>query len=131
MVTVAIILAAPFALAGYLLSDTRTALWLLPATSLVGGLYLGPTFTVTQNLVGVNMRSTASALLLFVINFIGYGLGPLIVGRVSDLLIPLAGSEAVRYALLLFSTLNFWAAWHYWVAPRTLKEDLERAAAAA
>ncbi len=129
VVTVAIILAAPFALAAYLLSDTKIVLWLLPVVSLVGGLYLGPTFTVTQNLVGVNMRSTASALLLFVINFIGYGLGPLIVGKVSDLLIPIAGTEAVRYALLLFSSLNLWAAWHYWVAPRTLQADLDRAAA--
>lgn len=46
--------------------------------------YLGPMFAVTQKLVEPRMRATAAALLLFVVNLIGYGGGPPVVGWMSD-----------------------------------------------
>lgn len=130
VVTAAMVLSAPFAIAVYMLNDTTTVLWLMTVTILVGGLYLAPTFALVQNLVGVRMRATAAALLLFVINLIGLGAGPLLVGMLADLLTPVFAKDAVRYALFIFSGLGLWGAWHYWIAPRTLKEDMERAAAA-
>lgn len=127
VVTAAILLAAPFTISQYLISDTTTVLWLMTGSILVGGLYLAPTFALVQNLVGVRMRATAAALLLFCINLIGLGAGPLLVGIIADLLTPIFHEDAVRYALFMFSSLSLWGAWHYWIAPRTLKEDLERA----
>ncbi|UVJ45725.1 MFS transporter [Pseudomonas sp. LS1212] len=44
-----------------------------------------PTFAVTQNLAEPRMRASASAILLFVLNLIGMGLGPLFIGLASDL----------------------------------------------
>jgi len=130
VVTAAIAISVPFTIAVYLLNDTITVLWLMTITILVSGLYLAPTFALVQNLVGVKMRATAAALLLFVINLVGLGAGPLMVGIIADLLIPVFDKDAVRYALFIFSILGLWGAWHYWIAPRTLKADLERAAAA-
>lgn len=130
VVTAAMIVATPFNLAVYLLNDTEAVLWIYTVPILVGGIYLAPTFALVQNLVGIRMRSTAAALLLFIINLIGLGAGPLVVGAMADLLDPIFGKDSVRYALLIFSALALWGAWHYWVAPRTLKEDLARAAAA-
>lgn len=130
IVTAAIAISAPFTIAVYLLSDTTLVLWLMTITILVGGVYLAPTFALVQNLVGVRMRATASALLLFVINLVGLGLGPLVVGLIADAFTPIFDKDAVRYALFIFSVLGLWGAWHYWIAPRTLKEDLERAAKA-
>ncbi len=46
--------------------------------------YLAPMFAVTQKLVEPRMRATAAALLLFVVNLIGYGFGPPVVGAISD-----------------------------------------------
>jgi MFS family permease len=130
VVTAGMIISAPFLVASYLLNDSTLVLWLLTVPILVGGVYLAPTFALVQNLVGVRMRATAAALLLFIINLVGLGAGPLVVGFMADLLEPMFAQHAVRYALLIFSALGLWGAWHYWVAPRTLKEDLERAAAA-
>lgn len=130
VVTAAIVLSIPFQLGVYLLNDSTTVLWLMTATILVSGLYLAPTFALVQNLVGVRMRATAAALLLFVINLVGLGLGPLTVGVIADAFTPIFDKDAVRYALFTFSIFGLWGAWHYWVAPRTLKEDLARAAAA-
>jgi len=130
VVTAAVLISAPFSVVVYWSNDTTTVLWVMTVVILMGGVYLAPTFALVQNLVGIRMRSTAAALLLFVINLIGLGLGPLVVGLLAQLLDPVFAKDSVRYALFIFSTLALWGAWHYWVAPRTLKADLERAAAA-
>ena len=44
------------------------------------------------------MRSTASASFLFINNLIGLGLGPLLIGSISDALKRRYGAEALRYA---------------------------------
>jgi hypothetical protein len=80
---------------------------------------------MTQGLVKLRMRATAAAILLFIINLIGLGLGPQTVGMVSDLLTPSYETEAIRYALLsIIVTGSVWAAVHYFLAARTLREDL-------
>ena len=45
----------------------------------------------------------AAAILLFIINIIGLGLGPTVVGMLADLLAPRFGVESLRYALLVCS----------------------------
>jgi MFS family permease len=115
----------PFAFLLYLWPDPRTALLLSIPGAILGGMYLGPTFAMTQSLVPPNMRATASAVLLFVINIIGLGLGPQGVGILSDLLEPSYGIESLRYALLA-TVVSFatWSIFHYALAARTLREDL-------
>jgi predicted MFS family arabinose efflux permease len=119
-------LAIPFAVIFYLWPDPRTAILLSVPGTLLGGVYLGPTFAMTQTLVKPHMRALASAILLFIINLIGLGGGPLAVGIVSDYLKPTYGDESVRYALLWIVTLGAaWATLHYLFAARTLQQDLE------
>jgi MFS family permease len=89
-----------------------------------GAMWLGPVFATTQNLVRPDMRALASAILLFVINLIGLGIGPQAVGVLNDLLAPWAGVAAVRYSLLIVGLMNAWAAVHFVLAARTLREDL-------
>ena len=115
----------PFAFLLYLWPDGRVALLLALPGSTLGGMYLGPTFAITQSAVRPAMRATASAILLFIINLIGLGLGPQGVGIVSDLLAPSFGRDALRYALL-FVVVGFasWSILHYALAARTLREDL-------
>ena len=120
------ILSIPFAFLFYLWPEGRTALLLSAPGSLLGPTYIGPTFAMTQGLVKIHMRATASAMVLFIINLIGLGLGPQVVGAISDLLTPSHGKEAVRYALLSVVALGaMWSATHYFLAARTLREDLK------
>ncbi len=69
-------------------SSGATAIWLAIPVLIVAAIlrysYLAPMFAVTQKLVEPRMRATAAALLLFVVNIIGYGLGPPAVGWISD-----------------------------------------------
>ena len=53
-------------------------------SQILGALYLGPCIATCHNLVSPGMRAMASAILYFVLNIIGLGLGPLTVGILSD-----------------------------------------------
>ena len=114
----------PLQLAAYLADSATTAIYLLFPISILAGIYLGPSFAMTQGLVQLRMRAVAAAILLFVLNLIGMGLGPYFVGIGSDLLMPAYGEESIRYALCISVALNGWSAIHFLIGARTLKQDL-------
>ncbi len=117
----------PFGFSVYLVDDLSLALGLFIIPAAAGSLYLGPSLAMTQGLARLKMRAAASALLLFILNIIGLGLGPQAVGIVSDLLEPAYGAESLRYALMSMTPLGLWGALHFYLAAKTLNEDLERA----
>jgi MFS family permease len=128
IIAVAKLAAAPLVVAFYLTDDFTIALiFYLPATVL-GAFYLGPSFAMVQSLAPLAMRATASAIMLFILNLIALGLGPLAVGIISDLLKPSFGQDSLRYALLSLSLLNLWAAYHYFLAGRAYARETAPAA---
>lgn len=127
VVMVAIVIGLPFGLVTYLTESSTVVFLLIGVPAFAGGFYLSPTFALTQSLVKVRMRTVASALLLFVINFIGMTLGPWLTGALSDAWKPEFGDQSLRYALLAVMAFNVWAAFHYWRAGATLADDLKRA----
>jgi len=122
---IATIISVPFAVLFYTTGDPMLSIVLAIPGAILGPMYLGPTFAMTQTLVPPAMRSTASAILLFVLNLIGLGLGPVFAGFLSDTLRPGYGEESIRYSLLILAVAgNIWSALHYYLASRTLREDL-------
>ncbi len=97
----------------YLASDTMVVLALLPAASMFGMVFFGPSFAVGQSLALPGSRAVMSSLLLFGMTMLGLGLGPLIFGSISDVLSPVAHQHSLRYALLLAPVLNIWATVHF------------------
>jgi len=125
----ATLISVPFAALFYSTGDPVLALFLAIPGAILGPMYLGPTFGMTQTLVPPAMRATASALMLFVLNLIGLGLGPVAAGVLSDLLKPEYGVESIRYSLFILAVGgNLWSALHYYFASKTLREDLKRQA---
>ncbi len=127
IVSVALLIGVPFSIAAFLAPSSAQALWYFVVPVMLGSFYQATTFSQTQGLVGLRMRAVAAGVLLFIINIIGLGAGPTFVGFVADLLAPRFGVESLRYALLLCSLVNVWAAVHYFVAGRHLEDDLEKA----
>ncbi|MDD9873057.1 MAG: MFS transporter [Deltaproteobacteria bacterium] len=124
----------------YLWPERYTALALGFVPVLLGSMYLGPTFALTQALVPPRMRAQASAVLLLVLNLIGLGGGPQFVGWFSDLLrggfsifgltVAGQGENSIRYALLYTVALGAaWSTLHYFLGARTLLRDLNAKAA--
>jgi MFS family permease len=116
----------PFVIAVYLAPTANLALGWLLVPSITGGLYLGPTFAMTQAIVPPHMRAQAAAMLLLILNLIGLGAGPQFVGWLSEQLKPEHGLESARYALLYtIVTGAAGSAVLYWRASKTLGRDLE------
>ena len=84
-----------------------------------------------HTLVKPEMRSLASAILLFINNIFGLGIGPLAVGMMSDALTPVYGGVGLGYALAIMAFVGLWGSIHFFLAGRTLQQDIDAAAAAA
>ena len=124
IVSVALIASTPLFFGVYLSNTAFASLMFLILPILLGNFYQATTFSQTQGLVSLRMRSVAAAVLLFILNMIGLGAGPQAVGILSDVLQPSYGDESLRYALLILSTVQIWAAYHYYQAGKSLKDDL-------
>jgi predicted MFS family arabinose efflux permease len=70
-------------------------------------LWLGPVTTAVQHLVPRDVRATASASFLLINNLIGLGVGPTLIGALSDMFKARYADEALRYAAL--SVVGFYA----------------------
>ncbi len=119
-------LSVPFAPIFYLAPSTTVALLAAIVPTAMGAVFVGPSVTMVQALVPLRMRATAAAILLFILNIIGLGLGPQTVGFVSDLLHPVLGTDSLRYALLVGPIAGLVSATFYWRAAKTLPADLAR-----
>ena len=126
IVSVALLIGVPFSFGIYLTESAFAALLFLIVPVALGNFYQATTFSQTQGLVGLRMRSVAAAVLLFILNIIGLGLGPQAVGVLSDHLADEYGQESLRYSLFLLSFINIWAAYHFYMAGKYLKQDLEK-----
>lgn len=138
-------LAAGLQVAALLQSNLSTLVGLLALGQLCCVMYLGPTFGVLHNMVEPRMRATAVAVVFVLTSLIGLGLGPVLVGWLSDFagartvdaetwdgclsgVASVACREAsfqgVRFALASAALLYLWPAMHYFLASRTVGNDL-------
>ncbi len=108
-------------------SNPQIALWVTLFTSMLTAFYLGPAIAVCHSLVNAKMRAFTSAILFFVLNLIGLGLGPLVIGYVSDLLIPTYGDLSLRYAFLTSFIAGVISLIFFVLASRSYLADLEAA----
>lgn len=91
--------------------------------------YLPAMYSNNQNLARLRMRATAAAIMLFIVNIVGAGAGPLIVGALSDFFEPSYGMESIRYALVGSVLIGAVGTLFLLLAGRTLEADLARARA--
>lgn len=150
---IGLILSVPLYVAAYLQTDLFWVIVLLIVPGILHFFYLGPTYAVMHNMVAPRMRATATALLLLVLNLIGLGLGPTLLGVASDVFahqsffgdygltcpggLPAPGAAAaealacrgasatgLQWAMVGCSLIYAWAAAHYALAGRRLRNDM-------
>jgi MFS family permease len=102
----------------------REALLAYVPLMLLSNVSFGPAFALMQRLVVDELRATTLAVVMVLVNLIATGVGPQVVGVLSDLLQPHLGNESLRYAMLLFSLVALWGAHHFWQVGRTVERDL-------
>jgi predicted MFS family arabinose efflux permease len=89
----------------------------------------GPTYALSQSLVQVRMRGVSMSTLIVLLNLIGVGVGPTLAGVLSDAFAAQYGPDSVRWAMVCVLALNLPAVALFAWAGRSIRGDLERAAA--
>lgn len=123
--TYAIVTSLPFVVGTLFSRDTFVSLCCLGVCSFLYSMYLGPTIAVAHALVPASMRSLTSAILFLVLNLIGLGFGPLVVGMLSDWLTPTLGTEALRWAMASILVASTGAVVLFFGASRRLSEEAD------
>jgi MFS family permease len=122
------LIAVPVYIIAVSVPSATAALFILVINGLLGSLWYGPVYAIGQSIVPPHMRATTAALLLFIINLIGLGLGPLAVGILSDVMargFDLGSAQGVRWALMLSTSFGVLAFALFWVARKTIREEME------
>lgn len=143
----------PLYVFGYSSSNLWIAMPPLMIAAMIHYYYLGPMYAVSGGVADSRMRATSVAITLFVVNIIGLGLGPPAMGFLSTFLKSLylsgsdleltlqackatglaeaasaacdsANAKGLQTAIILFCCLYAWAALHYLLAGRTMKQDM-------
>jgi MFS family permease len=95
------ILIIPFEVLAFRATTVNGAFAWLAGCFFFAGAYLAPSIAAAQDMLPSSLRASASAIIMLGINLIGLGMGPLIVGFLSDHWAKSgAGSESLRYAML-------------------------------
>jgi len=123
---VTLMVSGPFLIAALLMADWRMAMLVMFPAIFLNWLYVAPFYSAVQGLVPPAARAVASALILFLQNLVGLGLGPVVLGYFSDLLKPEYGGESVRYVLFFASGLALIAGAVLWSAREYLPDELDR-----
>lgn len=123
------LLAIPFAVAAFMVNNLNVSMALYAIPLMLGTMYLGPVIATAHSLVSPGMRALTSAILFFILNLIGLGLGPTLLGMTSDALKPQFGADSLRYAMVLAFAAYGWSAIHYFMGAKYLRADLDRVSA--
>lgn len=87
----------------------------------------GPTYALSQSLVGVRMRGISMSTLIVLLNLVGVGVGPTLAGWLSDVFTLRYGADSVRWAMVCVLVLNLPAIVLFARAASAIRADLARA----
>jgi predicted MFS family arabinose efflux permease len=124
---VAMVVSIPFFVAGMLVEGALASLALLAIPTALNSLWYGPIYAAVQGIAGPQLRATAVAIMLFIVNMIGLGLGPLAVGALSDYLATAQGmgaAEGLRWAILVSSGFGLVTVALFFLGRRTIREEI-------
>jgi len=116
----------PFFIMGLLADNLTTAILLFIIPGFAANYVIGPTIAMIQTLSPVHMRAVSSAIKMLCLNLIGMGIGPLLVGLLSDLLTPRYGGDALAVGLAYFTLVGLWGSLHFWLCGRALAKQNKR-----
>lgn len=128
---IAFIATVPFYAIAILSPNLVTTFFAMLVPTALGLAWLGPVMSAIQHVVPTQMRATASAIFLFIINLIGIGVGTVAIGLLSDHLQTRFGDESLRYAILAGTGFYVLAAILFFASGRFLQNDWQGTSQAA
>jgi MFS family permease len=126
IMSVATALIAPAAVLALWYPSAQLALVLLLPFKVLLFFCYGPTFSFVQTISPAGMRATMASVFILIQVLAGGVIGTQLLGILSDLLTPTLGNsgDALRLGMTLASPLALWAAVHFWLAGRSIRQDV-------
>jgi predicted MFS family arabinose efflux permease len=127
MPALCMLVATPFALLLVFAPSLPIAIVAGVISALIGGVYLLPLYAVLLEIAGPRLRGVSAAVLAILTIFVGQGIGPSLIGLLSDQLAPLAaslGQVSLGLAVAGMALLGPLAALMMLLAAKDLKQDL-------
>lgn len=124
----AALIATPLMVAQFLVPSVTWVLVFVFLSNLFATVWFAPVYSAAQSMVPAEMRAKSSAIMIFMINFIGLVFGALLVGGLSDFLsvvVGLGAAEGMRWSLIVSTLAGLAAAPLFWGARRTIRRDVE------
>lgn len=109
----------PF-IGSFYVQEPMIAMGLLFVTFLIAGTLAGPVFGTVQDLVAPQARATAVAIIGVVGVVIGQGMGPLLVGLLSDLLNTGSDVGGLRLSMTCVAMINLFTGLFFWTLSRRI-----------
>ena len=111
----------PFFIGSFFVPNALLAFFLLFMALLIAGTLTGPVFATLQELVSPHARATAVAVVSIAAVVIGQGMGPMLVGMVSDMLNTKNGSVGgLRIAMSSIALVNVVTGLLFWLLARRI-----------
>jgi len=123
---IATLASAPILVAAFLVESTALAIVLAVVGVTLALVYSAPIGSVTQALAPLRMRAVAASVLAALLTLIGFGLGALATGALSDALAASYGERSLGVALAVASALHAWAGVHFALGAWALSENRTR-----
>jgi len=127
MILITGLIAFPFILWFLYAPNKSTAYLAYIVPGFVGLLYASISYTAMQELVPLRMRAMASAVMLLCLTLLGIGLGPVILGMISDAYTAELGRYAIQRALTWILIFNLFSIIFYVLAAKHYRQGVERA----
>ena len=121
------VLPMPAIFAGSAFEVIPVALLLSVVGSVVGGMFTAPFMATTQAVVPLRARALAAAISTLISTLIGLAGGPVLVGVLADAFTETHGRDALRYALLVPTSLPLISAFFCLLGARHVARDLAAA----
>lgn len=106
--------------------DLAVAFMALAFANAMINAYFGPMHATCQGVAGASRRATVSAVTLVIVNLVGLGLGPPLVGMISDYAhgpLGMDSKDALRLALMAISCVSLLAGLSFWRAGASIDAD--------
>lgn len=125
--TLSTLCSVPAYIAFLILPDFWPSIFALMIASVLTGTWYGPGYATMQSIVRPDMRATVSAVALTFITLFGLGLGPTLVGMISDLARSISSMDeasGLRAAMLSLTIFPLLSGLFFWSSGRSLTDDL-------
>jgi predicted MFS family arabinose efflux permease len=120
-------LTVPASLLFLLVHHLLLAMSMAVVTTVLGSLWIGPSYALVQSLSGPALRATAAAIFMMAVNIVGLGLGPYLTGLLSDALAVRFGDQALALSLSVVTAFSGLGVIHFLIAMRTVEADMAAA----